>query len=54
MMEQRSTIKLTLSERRMEEEICLEEAKCYGDSELIVGVMFDSCLKRVERDGASG
>lgn len=37
-------------ERRMNEETCLEEAKCYGVDELTVGVMFDACLKRIEKN----
>lgn len=53
MKEHRSTIKLTLLERRMNEEICLEEAKCFGDDVLIVGTMFDSCLTSVEHNKTS-
>lgn len=44
----RSTVELTLLERRMTEEICLEEAKCIATNELVLGVLFDSCLRRVE------
>jgi hypothetical protein len=44
----RSTIELTLSERRFDEQICLEEAKCVGTTELVVGTMFDSCLDSLE------
>jgi hypothetical protein len=54
MLKLRSTIELTVSERRMNEETCLEEAKCYGDSELIVGTMFNSCLESIVRDGTNG
>jgi len=50
MKAQRSTIELTLQERRMNEAACLEEAKCFGGGDLVYGVMFDSCLKRVERE----
>jgi len=54
MKARRSTIELTLQERRMNEGACLEEAKCFSGlgelGELVYGVMFDSCLKRVERE----
>lgn len=53
MKEHRSTIELTMLERRMNENTCLEEANCFGDDVLVVGTLFDSCLKRVERNGAS-
>lgn len=48
MKAQRSTVELTLQERRMNEAACLEEAKCFGGGELVYGVMFDACLERVE------
>jgi len=47
---QRSTVQLTLVERRMNEEVCLEYAKCFGADELGLGVMFESCLKEAERE----
>ena len=50
MKARRSTIELTLQERRMNEGACLEEAKCFSAlGELVYGVMFDACIKRVER-----
>jgi len=54
MKEQRSTIDLTLQERRMTEEICLEEAKCFGGGELVLGTIFDDCLHQAERAGEGG
>jgi len=53
MKEQRSTIELTLLERRMTEEACLEEAKCFGLGEPAHSVMFESCLSRVESEGVN-
>jgi hypothetical protein len=55
MAARRSTVEITLQERRMNEAACLEEAKCFSGfgelSELVYGVTFDSCLQRVEREG---
>lgn len=54
MKEQRSTVELTLQERRMTEEICLEEAKCFGGGELVLGTVFDDCLHQAEHVGEGG
>ena len=48
--EQRSTIELILLERRMTEEMCMEETKCYGITEPMFSLLFDSCITSRERD----
>ena len=53
---QRSTVELTLAERRANEELCLEYANCFGPvdrGEIGLGAvgfsaMFTSCLREVE------
>lgn len=52
---QRSSVDITLAERRANEQICLEYAQCFTvrDSTLnaiVVSTMFNSCLKKVDRD----
>jgi len=52
---QRSSVDITLEQRRANEQLCLEYAKCFTvrDSTLngiVVGTMFRSCLEDVERE----
>jgi hypothetical protein len=51
----RSSVHITLAQRRANEQICLEYAKCLSVrdsalSEVVVSAMFDSCLRDVERE----
>lgn len=52
---QRSSVDITLEQRRANEQLCLEYARCFMVrdntlNEIVVGTMFGSCLKDVERD----
>lgn len=50
----RSTVDITLAERRANEELCAEETKCYGLQEPIHSLMFESCLEEAERKETGG
>jgi len=51
----RSSVHITLAQRRANEQMCLEYAKCLSVrdsalSEIVVSAMFDSCLRDVEHE----
>jgi hypothetical protein len=52
---QRSSVDITLEQRRANEQLCLEYAQCFTVRDntlngIVVGTMFSSCLKDVERE----
>lgn len=52
---QRSSIDITLEQRRANEQLCLEYAQCLALpenslNEIMVSAMFDSCLRERERE----